>query len=355
MLPTKWGAMTRVGVNVARCVMVVALAASGFAVMASVPASAGVVPHSELTPQTWTLVNMPCTPGFLVGSTSLSSQAMPAGRGCYDPAGALFQSDWQVHEGSATWDVPGRWSAQYSYAVPDTVPAGGASLPMTIDVQELAGSASGFHEEYCVLAGTYMTILQSDPCARAGTDVANGTASGSATLTLHDTSANLRAGTPNIVTIGFGDGGHLYFDYHAVGPSTYHYSMKASGVGDHSSDTYTGHGTFEVPGGTTGTTRVFHPHSSMTVVIHGTHGEHTIELKLTKANFYAARETSVGKLSGLLAVFQVTRSTLTCAPVGKDFGFILGFEEDHPGHGFFQADLCHRDGKDENATMSLSP
>jgi hypothetical protein len=347
--------MARAGVNFARCATVVAFAASAFALMASASASVRLVAHNQNGTVTWNLVNTPCTPGGSIGSITLSSQAVPAGRGCYDPAGALFQSDWQVNEGSATWDVPGRWSAQYSYSVPDTVPAGGASLPMSIDLQELAGSSSGFHEQYCVLAGTYMTILQSDPCARAGTDVANGTASGSATLTL-DTGSNAPSGTANIVTIGFGDGGHLYFDYQARAASrtTYHYTMEASGVGNHAADTYTGHGTFQIASGDTGSALVFVPHGSMTAVIHGTHGAHTILLKLTRATFDPNLQSPFGVLSELEAVFRVTASTRTCAPVGRQVQFDLEFSQDHPGHGLFEGDLCSRHGLDTHAKMTLS-
>jgi hypothetical protein len=346
--------MTRAGVNFARCATAVAFAASGFALMASASASVRVVARTQNT-TVWTLVNMPCTPGYLVGSGSLSSQAVPAGRGCYDPAGALFSSDWQVNEGSATWDVPGRWSAQYSYSVPDTVPSTGASLPMSIALQELAGSASGFHEQYCVEAGTYMTIPQPFPCAKAGTDVANGSASGSATLTL-DTTGNARAGTPNIVTIGFGDGGHLYFDYHAGAEprTTYHYTMKATGEGSHRADTYTGHGTFQVPSGTTTRTPAIAPHGSVTAVLQGKHGAHTILLKLIRATFLPKVVNSFGVQSALLATFRVTRSSLNCAPVNRQATFNLFFSQDDAQSGVFFGGLCDRVGLDGGAEMSLS-
>jgi hypothetical protein len=340
--------MKRAGINFATCATAVALAASGLALTASASAAVRLVPHNQNSTVTWTLVNTPCTPRGSLGSINLSSQVVPAGRGCYDPAGALFQSDWQVNEGSATWDVPGSWSAQYSYTVPDTVPPAGASLPMSIDVQELAGSGSGFHEQYCANAGTSMTILQSDPCARAGTDVAHGTASGSATLTL-DTSGNASEGTANIVTISFQDGGHLYFDYHA-GPTprtTYHYEMEADGAGSYSADKYRAHGTFQVPEGTTGSTRVILPHGSMTAVIHGTHGAHTILLTMTGATFYP----KLGGYPALKTTFRVTRSSLTCAPVGRQAHFTIIFNSTAS---VFQGSLCDRGSDSDFAGASLS-
>ena len=336
--------MARAGVNFARCATVFAFAASTFASTAPASAAVRVVPHDQNSTVTWTLVNTPCTPGAALGSITLGSQAVPTGRGCYDPAGALFQSDWTVNEGSATWDVPGRWSAQYSYSVPDTV-SSSASLPMSIDLQELAGSSSGFHEQFCVTGGSYVTVLQSDPCARAGTDVAFGTASGSATLTL-DSTGDVPAGTTDIVTIGFGDGGHLYFDYHA-GPTpltTYHYSVEARTEADHLTDTYSGHGTFKVPTGSYESAQVFSPHGSMTAVVHGPHGTHTVLLTLTRATFSARAEK-------IVAFFRVTRSTLTCAPVRRPVEFDMYYQ---PGREAFVSELCHR-SVDEHPKISLSP
>jgi hypothetical protein len=335
--------MARVGVNFVRCAMAVAFAVSSFAVTASASASVRLVPHDQNSTVTWTLVNAPCTPGGSLGSITLSAQAEPEGRACYDPAGTVFPSDFQAHEGSAAYDVPGQYASQFSYAFPDTVPPAGASLPLSIDTQELAGSASGFHDEFCVTGGSYVTVLQSDPCARAGTDVAFGTASGSATLTLD--SNNASTGTPDIVTLGFQDGPHLYFDYHA-GPTprtTYHYSVEAKGTTPAS--TFNGHGTFEVPTGTTGRTQVLAPHGSMTAILHGKHGTHTVLLTLTRATFDPG-------LKYLDAFYRVTRSTLTCAPAGRQVEFYLTY--DSVLHDLFESHLCHFD-TDERAKTSVSP
>jgi hypothetical protein len=136
--------------------------------------------------------------------------------------------------------------------------------------------------------------------------------------------------------------------------TTYHFTMAATGVGSHSSDTYTGHGTFQVGSGTTGT-YVIGPHGSMSAVMHGPRGAHTVLMTLTRAFSADGLRLSSGvKAVFLRASFRVTRSSLRCAPVRMKVLFYLTFRETAPGSGIFIGQLCARRTFDFHTKASLS-
>jgi len=135
---------------------------------------------------------------------------------------------------------------------------------------------------------------------------------------------------------------------------TYHFTTAATGIGSHSSDTYTGHGTFQVPLGTPGT-YVIAPHGSMTAVMHGPRGAHTVLMTLTRAFFAHGLRLSSGVKAVLLrAYFRVTRSSLPCAPVHMKVLFYLVFREAVPSSGTFDGQLCSRRTFDYHTKASLS-
>ena len=135
---------------------------------------------------------------------------------------------------------------------------------------------------------------------------------------------------------------------------TYHFTMASTGICSHSSDTYTGHGTFQVRSGTTGT-YVIGPHGSMSAVMHGPRGAHTVLMTLTRAFLAPDLRLSSGvKAVFLRAYFRVTRSTLRCAPVRMKALFYLTFREAVPSSGILIGQLCARRTFDFHTKSSLS-
>src|SRR3954462_7357170 len=147
---------------------------------------------------TWKLVRTECTTG-----------QKQVGNACWDPRDSNYTDKWQVGESSASQSVPGQWDVKFTYTVPQTVPAGEA--PLALGVTVTSHNNSGAHFQVCVTGG--FSVVQPDPCVRAGAEGNDKSNSVSGAVTIKGYRA--AAGAHATVEVRLGDGGHVYFTYEA--------------------------------------------------------------------------------------------------------------------------------------------
>src|SRR5690242_4893779 len=183
---------------------------SAAALLIVVVISAGWRSGTSAAPTTWTLVNMTCAKG-----------QVEAGRGCWAPNPGV-QAEWQVHETGATWTDP-RWTGKYTYLIPAAIAPGGDSVSLKVVAIAAATNTAGFAARLCVLQSPFPVKEGggSDICAQATAPGPEKTDTARKEATLLPNGVN--QGTcgpdkPNCARlwISLGDGGNVYFEYHAA-------------------------------------------------------------------------------------------------------------------------------------------
>ena len=142
------------------------------------------------------------------------------GAACATATGLVLQDNWVVEPTSASWDVPGRWEAEYQWSVPGKVPATGGKVSLKLVATERIGGAnnsicpgmgltSGFRVKETPMPSTTVGF-----CATAG-----GTKSGSTSMTLLPSEA-AGPGETYYLVIGLQDGPRYVYSYKSVAATT---------------------------------------------------------------------------------------------------------------------------------------
>lgn len=313
---------------------------------------------------TWTLVNGVCKPG-----QNGQPAQVQVGRGCYDPSGATDAGAWQVSEGTATWTEQ-TYTTEYMYSVPDQIPPAGATVELGTTANDVTNN-SGIDTQICIQS-PFQVKESGDACATAAAPTPGSSASGSKTLTLLPDGAPVTENCPGggfgcvTLTVGFIDGGHVYFTYRAAAAKRRHVSygfneeFRSPASTDQRLDAIkvSGAGSFEVNGpvAPSSTTPGSNPRGSVAIQLTfhrpgpGPTGICSVELTLSRVEY-----DSPPPVATVAGTYTVTRSTLSCLPVGRHIA-ISAKVVPRRNQGTVQFEFCNtpsRSFDDQTGTIQL--
>ena len=272
---------------------------------------------------TWTLVNGVCKP-----AQNGQPAQVQVGRGCYDPSGASDPGTWQVSEGTATWTEQ-TFAGEYTYSVPQQIPSAGASVQLGTTARDVT-NGSGLVTQMCIQS-PFQVKESGDACATASAPTPGSSATGSKMLTLLPDGAPVTENCPGggfgcvTLTIGFLNGGHVYFTYRAAAAKRVRVSYRfnedfgepQATIHVLSAITVSGAGSFDVNGPVAPNSFVpgHNPRGLVTLRLQVLHRHvYSVELTLSRVEYEAPPPVAIVK-----GTYRVTRSTLThCGlPVGR--------------------------------------
>jgi hypothetical protein len=169
------------------------------------------------------------TPFALTTPGDCATGTVAKGNACVKTTGFTFQDHWKPGNGSATWNVPGRWNVSYNWTVPASVPAEGTTMTLRLAATELTRNPGA---RICPAIGVTsgFDLKQAQP-ATLGVCAESGGSAPSTPKTVRLVPPKASPGTIVFLTVGLQDGPTYTYRYRATAPKC----RRPSGV-DSSTD-----------------------------------------------------------------------------------------------------------------------